>query len=486
MEWTVEDLGAADLELEDAQFVAVADVTIGVGEWARQHLQPPPDEALDVGGRQAVAELLEGPPVVDRGQAVVEGLVADVATLQLALRPAVAVQPYAGAPRGVRADLDEAASEVSVPDVEVDVVDVRAQASGGVAAGHPIPDRRRPEHRGPLLGDADEHDPLATGQLGGVEVRLGERLLALAALEVDERDGLALGQPLDGAQERGGPLAEDRVARDLLARLTAEEAGETFGRLEVGNVAVQEDPVEALVAERDVVIEERIDVGHGDPPGTRKDRPLWARPVAAARVDKGLRPSRRQPAQASLDQSLLCRVSCRVGLPAVDIDRIVGATPGPDQSGDRDPPGDESHLDDDHERTTDRGRDGQGARESQLGEQQDPAPARSIPPPAQQPDADPSRDKEQERRHVDHTEQDSRLPPDDPSDAQHGARQGEQSGGDRECGDRPSGIGGSPQAETEGQQRDRETGQRPDDQRNRQGDPGRVSRTTPREVLGRP
>ena len=64
MGWTVEDLGAADLELEDGELVAVARLDVGLAEGRRQASQPPPDEALDGCGGEPVADLLRGP--VDR------------------------------------------------------------------------------------------------------------------------------------------------------------------------------------------------------------------------------------------------------------------------------------------------------------------------------------------------------------------------------------------------------------------------------------
>jgi len=300
MEWAVEDLGAADLELEDGQFVAVAGVGVGGGERARQDAEPPPDEALDVRSRQAVADGLEGPPVIDRGEAVVEGLVADVATLQLALRPAVAVQPYPHAPGSVRADLEEGTAEVAVPEVEVDVVDVGARTGGRVATDHAPPLGWRAEHARPLLGETDQDDPLATGRLGGIEMGLGDSLLALTPLEVDERDARRLCQPFDLTQEGLRPLAQDGVAGDLLPRLVPQEAGEALGCLEPGHVAVEEDPVDALVAQGHAVIEQGVDIDHGDPPGHGWGPLTMDLGQPLAKGGKGLRPSRRQPAQASL------------------------------------------------------------------------------------------------------------------------------------------------------------------------------------------
>ena len=253
--WAVEDLGAADLELHDAQLVAVAGLDVGLGERGRQDRQPPPDEALDGRGGEAVAGLLQDPSIVDRGEAVVEGLVAEMAILQPTPRPVVAVRPYAHAPGGIGADLDEGRAHVAVPQVQVDVVDVRAQPADRVAPGLALPLGGRAEHLGPLLGDADEHDPLAPLALGGLEVRAGHVLLAHALLEANQRDASRLRQALHLAPELGRPPAEDGVARDLLARLALQEAGQALGRLEPGHVAVQEQPVDALVAQRDVLIE---------------------------------------------------------------------------------------------------------------------------------------------------------------------------------------------------------------------------------------
>ena len=87
------------------------------------------------------------------------------------------------------------------------------------------------------------------------EVGLGDGLLALPLLEVDDRHLLVLGELLDGGDELASHLAEQFVARDLLAAVLAEEPGELVGLLELGHVGVEEDAVDGLVHEGDVLIE---------------------------------------------------------------------------------------------------------------------------------------------------------------------------------------------------------------------------------------
>ncbi|MFV2064382.1 MAG: hypothetical protein ACC726_12865 [Chloroflexota bacterium] len=181
------------------------------------------------------------------------------------------------------------------------MVDVGAPAAHRVAAGLAVPLRGRAEDARPFLGDADEHDALASLALGSVEIGPGHVLLALALLEVDQRDVLGLGEPLDLPHEPRRALAEDGVAGDPLAGSgSLQEAGQPLGRLEPGHVAVEIEPVDALVTQGDVLVEQGVDVGHGGPPRWRSDRPLSTFHILTTRVDKGMRPSRRQPAQASL------------------------------------------------------------------------------------------------------------------------------------------------------------------------------------------
>ncbi len=64
-----------------------------------------------------------------------------------------------------------------------------------------------------------------------------------------------LGHLLDGGNELASHLAEQLVARDLLAAVLAKEPGQLVRLLELGDVAVEEDAVHALVLEGDVVVE---------------------------------------------------------------------------------------------------------------------------------------------------------------------------------------------------------------------------------------
>src|SRR5487761_1226727 len=87
----------------------------GVG----QSVHPAVEVALDVGGAEPHRSTPKGGGVSHGSDAVVEWLVVDLLSRQLALEPLVAVEPYAHAPGRVGADLDEARTPVVVEDVEV-------------------------------------------------------------------------------------------------------------------------------------------------------------------------------------------------------------------------------------------------------------------------------------------------------------------------------------------------------------------------------
>lgn len=54
----VEELGEADLELEDEEVVAIACPSVFGGEGLWQHCQPAPEKSLDMGGNEPVADIL--------------------------------------------------------------------------------------------------------------------------------------------------------------------------------------------------------------------------------------------------------------------------------------------------------------------------------------------------------------------------------------------------------------------------------------------
>src|SRR5215467_2637830 len=239
VERAVKDLGACDLELKDGELVGVARATVQSGEGVGQAVHPAVEVALDVPGAKAAAEPPQGGLVVDRGDAVVERLDVVAGALEVLTEPHVAVEADADRPGGVGAELDEAGSEVAVPDVEVEVLDESAVASGGEAAAATAPSLAwGSEDVGLLLGDADQDHALQPQQGGVGEVGLGDGLLALALHEVDDRDVAVLGEMLDGGDELAGDLAEQLVAGERLPAVLAEEPGELVGFLELGHVAV--------------------------------------------------------------------------------------------------------------------------------------------------------------------------------------------------------------------------------------------------------
>ena len=110
----------------------------------------------------------------------------------------------------------------------------------------------RSPHRRLLLGDADEHDARLTDFGGGFHVGANEFLLGLALFEVDDRNVIGLGVAVDGLDVGVTELAEGCGGR-VGEAAAQEEAGNKAGRLEVGHVGLEEDPVDAAAGERDPV-----------------------------------------------------------------------------------------------------------------------------------------------------------------------------------------------------------------------------------------
>ena len=105
----VEDLGAADLQLQDRQPVAEAGGRVGRRQGQRQLPGPAPKQGLDVGRAQTVAE----PPAARPGRAqrrkpLSSAVKAIPPPRQLALGPLVAVEAQLQRVGGVAADLEEA------------------------------------------------------------------------------------------------------------------------------------------------------------------------------------------------------------------------------------------------------------------------------------------------------------------------------------------------------------------------------------------
>ena len=104
--------------------------------------------------------------------------------------------------------------------------------------------RPRPPHRRLLLGDPDQHHlPVAALGRGRVDQRAGLGLLALALLEVHHRDPVDLGEAMDVFHVAVADLAERRRRRDREPALPAQEPAHLTHRLQLGHIALQEEPV---------------------------------------------------------------------------------------------------------------------------------------------------------------------------------------------------------------------------------------------------
>ncbi len=148
-------------------------------------------------------------------------------------QPLVPVQPDPDLEGRVGAD--EAGAEVAVPDVEVDVL-----GEGACPSWRELPDLAlqlawRPKDVGLLLGDADQDQALGLSRGRSLEVGLRNRLLALSLCELDHRDVLLLGQRPDRGYESPRHLAQDLIARDLLAPVPTQEPGQVLWLLEAGD-----------------------------------------------------------------------------------------------------------------------------------------------------------------------------------------------------------------------------------------------------------
>jgi hypothetical protein len=252
---TVEDPGVGELDLTEGKVIDDAPPQVFSGEGRGQAGLPPPEEALHRSGSESIADTLEDACVLAGQKAVVELFECDLRLLQLALRPLVAVQVDPRREGRVGVGLDEGRPPLGVEQVEVEVVDHRHLASPLLLRAAPVLGALllpRAPHRCLLLGDADEHDARLTGLGRDLHVGTDELLFGLAFLEVDDRDVIDLGEAVDVSRVGVPEFAERRRGR-IGEAAAQQEAGNEAGRLEVGHVGLEEDPVDAAASERDPV-----------------------------------------------------------------------------------------------------------------------------------------------------------------------------------------------------------------------------------------
>src|SRR5262249_55181616 len=156
----IEDLGEADLELQNGKLIEEAGATVLAREGMRQPREPFAEHLVDVVGAQRVTHGLQGAGVsAGEEEAIVERLECDGPARELALRPLVPVEPHASGERDVRRELHEAEAEVAIEDVEVVLVHEHVASIKREARRFAV--GRRPfAPAWPLLDDAEAADLL--------------------------------------------------------------------------------------------------------------------------------------------------------------------------------------------------------------------------------------------------------------------------------------------------------------------------------------
>lgn len=148
---------------------------------------------------------------------------------QLALDPLVTIEADPDAERGIRAELNEARSPVTVEDIEIVVIDadlapVEVETDDGAiwallffgAEGGNV-----------FLGHADENNTFFTttpAELG--KTALGDFVLAFTSFELDYRDSMLVGKAQDGVNKGLGHLAQQCGGGQMVPPMAGEKPGE--------------------------------------------------------------------------------------------------------------------------------------------------------------------------------------------------------------------------------------------------------------------
>ena len=85
---------------------------------------------------------------------------------------------------------------------------------------------------------------------------------AVGPLEAQQRDALLLGKGRDPLAEAVADALEQHRGGDLVAQVLGQERDHLPADLQVGDVGVEVDAVQAIQVERDVAVEDVVDVRH--------------------------------------------------------------------------------------------------------------------------------------------------------------------------------------------------------------------------------
>jgi hypothetical protein len=169
------------------------------------------------------------------------------------------------------AELDEARAEIGIQDVEV------VDGHGPVGLLEAEVDRLAVGVLAPLvaheelldlLGNHDRHHPVAALTLGLLQVGADVVELAIVPagavgpLEAQQGDAPLLGEGRDRLAEAVADAFEQDRRGDLVAQVLGQEPDHLAADLQVRDVGVEVDAVQAIQVERDVAVQDVVDVHH--------------------------------------------------------------------------------------------------------------------------------------------------------------------------------------------------------------------------------
>ena len=237
----------------------VAGLAVGAGEGVRNEPQPLAQQAIDPGGREAVADFLQARRIGAAEDAVVERLERDPFARELVLGIFVAVEAEFRVERKVAAEFEEERPKIAVDGVDVVVVHHRGRAHDprvGRPGGRAFA-LLGAEHGRLLLRLADEQDafPLPkAAQMFGHHV-----VLALALAERNERKPCPGHEAFQRRHEGARHRVHQRGRRQRLAAMGAEELHDPLFVLQPRHEHVEIHAVDPLDRQPLVILE---DIGH--------------------------------------------------------------------------------------------------------------------------------------------------------------------------------------------------------------------------------
>jgi hypothetical protein len=195
---------------------------------------------------EPIANRLQALGVGTRQDAVIEGLEGNVFLCELTLGVFVPVKAELGIERKVAAELQKERSKIPIDGIDVIIVHHRAAAHdprirpSRFRAAAPL----GPEHRGVLLGLADEHDPFLKGKAPQM---LGHHCVLALSLAELHHGNLALGHKVFQLRhEPSRHRAHQGGRRQRLSAMFPEKPNDSLLVLQAGHIDVEVHPIDPL------------------------------------------------------------------------------------------------------------------------------------------------------------------------------------------------------------------------------------------------